>query len=247
MKNKFLLLAGIIGMITLSIISCAKKDAAASAKNNFSFTEEFDTVSNALARGWVIKNNTKPLGTIGWTQGFFYVSLYHGYDSKFGPVNYPSAGGFGANNPSYSGADFIMTTSECGFNIANCSNWLISPEITIKDGDEISFYTRTYENPAIGADRLQVRLNETDGSADVGKDSSSVGNFTKVLLDINPGLLLNGAGSYPGTWTKYLATVSGYPVAKKSRIAFRYYVPEGGPQGPNGLGVGIDKFQFESK
>jgi hypothetical protein len=242
-----LLLAGIAAVIIFSIVSCSKKDAPASVATNFSFTEAFDTVSNAVAKGWVIKNNTKPLGTVGWTQGFFYVSLYHSYDSKLGPFNYPASGGFGANNPSYSGADFIMTTSECGFNIANCSNWLISPEVTVKDGDEISFYTRTYENPAIGADRLQVRINETDGSTDVGKDSSSVGNFTKLLLDINPGYLLTGNGSYPGSWTKYSSTVSGFPSAKKTRIAFRYYVPDGGPQGPNGLGVGIDQFEFISK
>jgi hypothetical protein len=35
--------------------------------------------------------------------------------------NYPASGGFGDNNPSYSGSDFIMTTSECGFII-----WLIA-------------------------------------------------------------------------------------------------------------------------
>ena len=33
---------------------------------------------------------------------------------------------------------------------------------------------------------------------------------------------------------------------KKARVAFRYYVPDGGPQGVNGLGVGLDKFEFIS-
>jgi hypothetical protein len=36
-------------------------------------------------------------------------------------------------------------------------------------------------------------------------------------------------------------------VAKKSRIAFRYYVPNGGPLGANSVGVGIDQFSFISK
>lgn len=250
MKNKFILLAGVFAAIIITVFSCGKKDSPVITPTDFSFTEEFDTVSKAVSKGWVIKNNTKPLGTIGWTQGFFYVSMYHGLVPKsLGtlPFNYPSAGGFGDNNPSFSGSDFIMTTSECGFNIANCSNWLISPEVIIKDGDVISFYTRTYDNPAIGGDRMEVRLNEADGTSDVGRDSNSVGHFTKVLLDINPGYLLEGDGSYPGVWTKYTATVSGFPIAKKSRIAFRYYVPDGGPQGPNGLGVGIDKFKFTSK
>jgi hypothetical protein len=250
MKNKFILPVGIFAAIIVSIFSCGKTDSTVTATTDFSFTEEFDTVSKAVAKGWVIKNNTRPLGTIGWTQGYFYVSMYHGLVPKnLGtlPFNFPAAGGFGDNNPSFSGSDFIMTTSECGFNIANCSNWLISPEVTIKNGDEISFYTRTYDNPAIAGDRLEVRLNVADGSSDVGRDSGSTGHFTKVLLDINPGYFLQGNGSYPGVWTNYTATVTDFPIAKKSSIAFRYYVPDGGPQGPNGLGVGIDKFKFTSK
>jgi len=250
MKNILTFLIGVMVTVVMTIISCAKKDSPAIITTDFSFSEEFDTVSKAVAKGWVIKNNTRPLGTIGWTQGFFYVSMYHGLVPKnlgTAAFNYPAAGGFGDNNPSYSGSDFIMTTSECGFNIAYCSNWLISPEVTVKDGDVVSFYTRTYANPAIGADRLEVRLNEADNSTDVGKDATGVGNFTKVLLDINPGYLLQGAGSYPGVWTKYVASISGVPIAKKSRIALRYFVPDGGPQGANGLGVGIDKFQFISR
>jgi hypothetical protein len=247
MKNKIILLVGVFAAIIIIVFSCAKKDSPVTITTDFSFTEEFDTVSKAVAKGWVIKNNTKPIGTIGWTQGFFYVSLTHTYKFLVGGVNYPSAGGFGDNNPSFSGSDFIMTTSECGFNIADCSNWLISPEVTVKNGDVVSFYTRTYDNPAIGGDRLQVRLNEADGTTDVGKEATSVGNFTKVLTDINPEYLLEGDGSYPGVWTKYTDTISGFPIAKKSRIAFRYFVPDGGPQGPNGLGVGIDKFKFTSR
>jgi hypothetical protein len=249
MKNKLTILIVMIVAIVVTIISCAKKDLPVTTVTDFSFTEEFDTVSKAIAKGWVIKNNTKPLGTIGWTQGFFYVSMYHGLIPKnlgTAAFNYPAAGGFGDNNPSYSGSDFIMTTSECGFNIANCSNWLISPEVSVKDGDVVSFYTRTYSNPAIAADRLEMRLNEADNSSDVGKEPTSFGNFTKVLIDINPNYLFQGDGSYPGVWTKYSATISGVPIARKSRIALRYYVPDGGPQGSNGLGVGIDKFKFES-
>lgn len=238
-----------IMMVIAGMHSCSKQTEADTSVN-LSFTEEFDTVSTAISKGWMIKNNTKPLGTVGWMQGYFYVSLYHGLVPKSlgtAPFNYPAAGGFGDNNPSFSGADFIMTTSECGFNIANCSNWLISPEITVKDGDVISFYTRTYDNPALAADRLQVRMNDVNNSANVGIDSNSVGDFAKLLLDINPNYLTQGTGSYPGAWQQFSIIIAGVPDPKKTRIAFRYYVPNGGPQGPNGLGVAIDKFKFESK
>jgi len=244
-----MVLGGLTAIIIM-VFSCAKKDAPAYGNTDFSFTEEFDTVSKAVAKGWVIKNNSRPLGTVGWTQGYFYVSMYHGLVPKTlgtAAFNFSSAGGFGDINPSFSGSDFIMTTSECGFNISDCSNWLISPEVIIKDSDVVSFYTRTYDNPAIGGDRLQVRLNEADASTDVGKDAESTGTFTKIILDINPQYLLQGDGSYPGVWTKYSATVTGFPIPKKSRIALRYYVTDGGPQGQNGLGVGIDKFKFTSR
>jgi hypothetical protein len=244
MKNKLPLLLVLFAAVIITSVSCEKKSIPASLTDP-SFGEEFDTVSTAVSRGWVIANNTKPIGTIGWTQGFFYVSLYHASDSKTGPMNYPSSGGFGANNPSYSGSDFIMSTSECGHGVANISNWLISPAVTMKNGDSITFYTRTYSDPAIAADRLEVRVNTLNSSADVGRDSNSIGGFTKVILDINPAYDLDGG--YPGEWTRYSATISGLPVAKKSRVAFRYYVPDGGPQGNNSVGIGIDKFEFISR
>lgn len=249
MKNKITAALALVAVIMLATYSCSKQKEAP-ITTDYSFTEEFDTVTTSIAKGWMIKNNTKPIGTVGWTQGYFYVSLYHGLVPKsLGtlPFNYPSAGGFGDNNPSFSGADFIMTTSECGFDVANCSNWLISPEMTVKTGDEISFYTRTYSNPALAADRMEVRMNEENSSADVGKDSNSVGSFTKVLLDINPNYLTQGTGSYPGGWLKYRITIEGVDTPQKTRVAFRYYVPGGGPQGQRGLGVAIDKFSFISK
>lgn len=235
MKNKLILIIGLFTSLILIAFAC-KKETTPVSPPDYSFTEEFDTVGNSLHRGWIIANNSKPIGTASWKQGIFY------YENKKG-----TADGFGALNASYSGNDFIMTSSDCGYGVANCSNWLISPELNVKNGDIISFYTRTYENPALAGDRLQVRLNVINSSADVGTDSNSVGNFTRVLEDINPDLSISGPGSYPGVWTKYSITISGIPTPEKSRVAFRYYVNNGGPGGVNGLGVGIDKFEFISK
>lgn len=243
MKNKFAFLVGIAVTCSAAFVSCSKNEAAP-VSTDYSFTEEFDTIGKVVSRGWVIANNTKPLGTISWIQGFNYISMYHGYEpGKTGvPFNFLYGAGLGAN-PAISGTDFIMTTSECGSGTANCSNWLISPAVTMKNGDKIKFYTRTYDNPAVAPDRLEVRLNAVNSSADVGRDTSSVGNFTTVLLDINPTYDLE---AYPGEWTLYEATITGLPTARKSRVAFRYYVPNGGPGGANGLGVAVDKFEFIS-
>jgi hypothetical protein len=246
MKNKAMILALFFASVFIIAQSCSK-EATVVTPPDYSLAEEFDTVSNAVAKGWIIKNNTLPLGTMSWEQGYFYFSIAHTYKFLVGPINYPSAGGFGSNNPSFSGTDFIMTTSECGTGVAHCSNWLISPELTVKDGDVVSFYTRTYDNPTIAADRLEVRMNDEDASTEVGKTPTSTGKFNKVLLDINPDYLLEGAASYPGNWKKYSVIITGVPDAKKTRIAFRYYVPNGGPLGENGLGVALDKFSFQSK
>lgn len=235
MKNKLFLFIGFFASVIIIAIACKKETGNVGTPPNYSFTEEFDTVQNSIKRGWVIANNSKPIGTASWKQGIFY------FENKKG-----TADGFGALNASYSGSDFIMTSSDCGNATANCSNWLITPELTVKNGDVISFYTRTYENPAIAADRLQVRMNVANSTADVGTDSNTVGNFTKILLDINPTLKLSGADSYPGTWTMYSITISDVATVRKTRIGFRYYVTEGGPTGVNGLGVGIDKFEFTS-
>lgn len=246
MRNRILLFPLLFSAIIIIAASCGKKETV-STVNDPSFSEEFDSLSIAVKNGWIIKNNTKPLGTLSWVQGFYYISTSHDYDSKLGASNTPYFGGFGGVSPAYSGADFVMTTAECGHGVANISNWLISPAVLVKNGDIISFYTRTYDNPAVGADRLQVRLNTVNSAADVGTDTASVGNFTELLLDINPDYLLEDDGSYPGEWTKYTVNVTGLASARKSRIAFRYYVPNGGPQGVNSLGIGIDKFSFISK
>ena len=249
MKYKSLLFSLAIAVAVTGMVSCGSKESTVTKVNDPSFGEGFDTLSKAVSKGWVIANNSKPIGTIPWVQGFFYLSQHHEYDGKLGVTNTYNYDGFSGMDYSYSGADFAMATADCGHGKAAISNWLISPEVSIKNGDEISFYTRTFSNPAQSADRLQVRINPVNGSADVGRDAASVGNFSEVVLDINPDYLLEGDGSYPDTWTLYTATVTGMPgsTAKKSRIALRYFVEDGGPGGTNSVGVAVDQFQFLSK
>src|SRR4051812_46978012 len=78
---------------------CNKDDKKEPATPNYSWVEEFDTVSNAVKNGWVILNNSRPLGVSSWQQGEFAV------DTKFGGI-----AGFPAHSYSYSGNDYVACT-----------------------------------------------------------------------------------------------------------------------------------------
>src|SRR5688572_2342893 len=136
MKLKTIVAPLIIFILTVCVITaCRKDDATPVAPVNYSYTEEFDTLANALSRGWVAINNSRPLGTAGWLQGEYGAG-------KFGNK------GFSAASVSYSGQDFIVATSNATTEVGVISAWMISPVTKMKDGDQISFFTRTYINPA---------------------------------------------------------------------------------------------------
>jgi uncharacterized repeat protein (TIGR01451 family) len=78
------------------------------------------------------------------------------------------------------------------------------------------------------------------GSTDVGSTAASVGDFTTLLLDINPTYVDN----YPHAWTKYTVTISGLGTPKVGRLAFRYFVEGGGPDAARSDYIGIDDFQY---
>lgn len=118
---------------------------------------------------------------------------------------------------------------------------MITKPIMAKNGDEVSFYTRTY-SPVFYPDRLQFRANLIDDNPDVGLDPTTLGNFTTLIADINPNMTLSG---YPTTWTKIPWTVTGLPAntTRSIRFAFRYFITD---NFNNGLYVGVDKFEFKS-
>ena len=180
--------------------------------NAQTITESFDNFPSALSSGWVVKNVTTQPGVETWGQGINFTP--HG-GSGYAYCNYQSISGAGDLN-----------------------NWLISPVRTFNNGDAIVFYTRTVDQPQY-ADNLQVRLSTNDTSTYVGTDSSMVGDFSTLLLEINPSLNLT---SYPSVWTLYTATISGLAGPTSGRIAFRYYVPDGGPLGNNSSYIGLDDF-----
>lgn len=177
--------------------------------------EGFD-VAVPLPAGWSEKNNSSPLGAAVFFQGNDGVFAAHsGAPTSYIGINYQSTTGAGT-----------------------ISNWLLSPTINIKNGDVFSFWTRTTDG-ATYADRLEVRLSTSGASVNVGATATSVGDFTTVLLTVNP-TLISGPSGYPDTWTQYTATISGLPAPTTGKIGFRYYVTNGGPSGSNSDYIGID-------
>ena len=183
-------------------------------------TEDFDNITTLPGSGWAQINHSAVVGLDGWFQGNSPV-----FPSQSGAPN------------SYIAADFNNTT---GAN--TISNWLLTPPLTLQDGATMTFYTRTVATPKF-PDRLQVRMSTNGASANVGTTATDVGDFTVLLLDINPTYTVTG---YPNAWTQFTVTVSGVPLPVSGRLAFRYFVENGGPSGANSNYIGIDTFQFNA-
>lgn len=189
--------------------------ASAAFTQATTLTETFDNVTSNTTTpvpGWTAVNNSNPVGTTGW----FATTAFPGYIGGFIAANFNNTGSVG-----------------------DISNWLISPVLELQNGRVIRFWSRagTQTYP----DRLEVRLSTNGASTNVGSTSTDVGDFTTVLLTINPSLTAN---TYPTTWTLYTATISGLSGTVSGRVAFRYYVTNGGSTGANSNIIGIDEFSY---
>jgi hypothetical protein len=200
--------------------------AMSASVNAQSFVEGFETVTPLTGTGTptqvtsnftgILRSTT--LGTSGIFQGNSGV--------------FPAQAG---DPTSYAGMNFNNTTG-----VNTISTWLATNVLTLNNGDTFSFFTRTVPTPAF-PDRLQVRLSQGGASLDVGATSTSVGDFSVLLLDINPNYSTTG---YPADWTQFTATVSGLSGPTQGRIAFRYFVEGGGPSGNNSDYIGIDSVSY---
>ena len=84
-------------------------------------------------------------------------------------------------------------------------------------------------------------MSTNGASSNVGTTATDVGDFITLLLDINPTYTTTG---YPNVWTQFTVTVSGLGSPTTGRLAFRYFVENGGPSGANSDYIGIDTFAF---
>ncbi len=241
-----------LSIAALSFASC-KDDSDLAVipvdTKSYSFVEEFDTVTAAYNRGWRFLNVSEDKGTGFWTQGLFNDPNVTGFASVIPFAPYSSKGSY----PGFIGTDFTSTTGGA----VTISNWLVSPETMMKNGDKIIFYTRTLLLALTGGDstdyanRLQVRINPS-GSLNVG-EADDPGDFKTSLLDINPfykeARVLPTTFdplAYPSKWTRFEATVAGLNSAKKGRFAFRYFTEEAGNAG-RATAVAIDSVAFVTK
>ncbi len=182
------------------------------------FSEGFDTIALLPGQGWFTQNNSSPPGTNGWFQG--------------NPNVFPAH--VGATN-AYIGANFQNTSG-----VGTISNWLLTPVLNLADGDTFSFWTRTVTNNPF-PDRLELRLSLAGASTNVGTLATDVGDFTALLLSVNPNLTRPG---YPDVWTQFSVNLSGIPSGATGRFAFRYWVTDGGPLGDNSNYIGIDTVAY---
>lgn len=133
----------------------------------------------------------------------------------------------------YVAANYFSTGGATG--AEHISNWFLSPTLNLTNGGLISFFTRSGGG---APDRLELRLSLNGTSTNVGATSSDVGDFTILLLEVNP---TQTASLYPTAWTQFNATILGAPVGGTvGRIAFRYNVTNSGVNGVNGDYIGVD-------
>src|SRR4029079_73000 len=85
------------------------------------------------------------------------------------------------------------------------------------------------------------RMSTNGTSSNVGTTATDVGDFTTLMLDINPTYTVS---DYPNAWTQFTVTVTGVPSPTLGRLAMRYFVENGGPTGVNSDYIGIDTFAF---
>jgi hypothetical protein len=174
--------------------------ASSSLQAGVILSEGFDNISTLAGSGWAMVNNSVPVGSEGWFQGNTGI-----FTSQTGAPD------------SYIASNFNAAAIP-----GNISNWLITPVISLQDNLQFVFFTRT-EVDAPFADRLELRLSTNGASTNVGATDSSVGDFTNLLLSVNPTLTVGG---YPEAWTQVTANFVGLGVPLSGRFAFRYNVPD---------------------
>jgi len=186
------------------------------AEDKVLLAEGFEDITTLGPAGWVQTNHSEPPGSTSWFQG--NLGVY----------------------PPYEGAGYIAANFNNTAGTGTISNWLISPPLELSGIDEISFWTNAAWQ--FYPDRLEVRLSKNGTSTDVGTTSTDVGDFSILLLSINPSLLQY---VYPETWTEFV--IDSVNAGGTGRIAFRYFVTNGGPTGTNSNYIGIDSFKVTYK
>ncbi|MCU6497077.1 choice-of-anchor J domain-containing protein [Rugamonas sp. A1-17] len=173
-------------------------------------SEGFNDISTLGASGWVMTNNSNPVGATNWFQGQEFA--------------FPAAAGAG---DSYIAANNV----NAGF-AGTISNWLITPEVAMANGEQLNFSLRLLAEGAV--DTVQVYYSTAGASSNVGSTASSTGDFK---------LLGTYSASATTGWTNNALTLSGLSGATTGRYAFRYLVDD---TSVNGDYIGIDSVSISA-
>lgn len=192
------------------------------------------TTAAMLTAGWEVTNQSSPVYTNAPTWSIPATT----------PTTTFAGGGQAGGGTSFALVNFTSTGTSASTGSGTISNWLISPSVNVQNGDIISFYTRIGRNGAAQfPDRLQLRMSTAGAfTALPSGGASGLGDFTNLLVDVNPDLDLT---SYPTAWGQYTYTVTGLTGPTDVRFAFRYFVTSGGPEGANSDIIGIDTFSVD--
>ena len=197
-----------------------------------SFTEEFEDITTLAGDGWYTQNNSTGVGTTNWGPISPAMDMRDGGDPGF----QGNTGVF----PAYSGTGYIADNYNATTGASTISDWLMTPAVTIQNGDTVSFWTRTATGSTF-PDRLELRMSLAGASTDCGTLPDDVGDFTTLLLEINPTQTLGG---YPDVWTQFTVVVAGVGAPTQGRFALHYYVTNGGPSGSNSDYIGVDLLEY---
>lgn len=160
-------------------------------------SESFNDITTLPANGWVFVNNSSPPGSTSWFQGDPAI-----FAAAAGPANAYIAANF--NNAAFGGA---------------VSNWLLTPELTLFNGESLNFALRLLGEGFL--DTVQVYL--------------STGGASTNLAGFN--LLSSIDSATDSGWVDHAITVGGLTAPASGRFAFRYVVDDTSIHGDY---IGID-------
>jgi hypothetical protein len=164
--------------------------------------QNFD--GNGVPAGWLVTNNSTPIGTGRWGQG--------------NELIFPSQAGA----PGAYFTDSYLSARDPAFGGGAVSDWLITPQLTLANGMTVTFWARTDGDPGdFGGNNLELRLSSSGASTNVGSGAAGLGVFTTLLRAINFDAVRSA-----GAWTQYSASISGLAGPVSGRLAFRYLVDD---------------------
>jgi hypothetical protein len=183
--------------------------------------ENFNTLPTpfVLPIGWTSTNLSSPIGTGSWSAGS---------TATFNAFEGPATG-------------YLAVNYNSGAGVSTLNNWIMTPTVSVQNGDQVSFYTRV-PDASSWADRIELRQSISGSASTNPTGLTDVGSYATLCLTVNSNLV---AAQYPSTWTKFTYVVTGLTGQVSSRFALRYTVPDGGPSGNNSNFVGIDAFQVK--